>query len=421
MDNQLQNEEQNIILPPVKYTAGEVTIRETIAQFKDLHIIPANQENYKEVMKAISTLRTIRTGIEKDRKTVTKKILEFKSQWDEEADRLTAIITPEENRLQAERKAEDQRKEEIRLAEEKKEYERVLAIRIKIQEIRNRVPREPKDSAFLQALYSEIEAEFLSKSVDFAELKSEADTAYADTMQTINLQLAARLKWEKEEEERKAEIARLEQLCKEREEEEKRLAAERARAEAEAKAKEEAERIRAQAEREKIEAERRAFEAEKAKSEAESKLREEESRRKLEEFRQQLKEREEALKREQEKIEAEKRAEEERKSMEIREAQEKIEREEFERQAKIRAEIEAKEKAEREERVRQDRLRLEDEERKRKESLMPDKEKLQVWIDQHIAIVDPDVKSKEAQVLLANSSFALDSVIQEIAGKIEKL
>lgn len=72
---------------------------------------------YKVVVEGVSKLRTIRTSIEKRRKELTEPALEFQRRLKAEADRLTAEITPLEERLKAEKARIDDAKEAARRAE----------------------------------------------------------------------------------------------------------------------------------------------------------------------------------------------------------------------------------------------------------------------------------------------------------------
>lgn len=191
---------------------------------------------------AAMKLKNARVAIEKTGKTARDDANAFSKAVIAEEKRLTAIITPEEDRLLALRNEYDRKVEEERQERERKERERVAAIRERIDAIK----ALPLDSAndTSEQLHATIhELMDLPIGDDFAEFKEEAEAAKWDAISALQ-QL-----WDAATE-REAAAARLA-------EENARLQAERERIEAERQAEE----ARIQAERDKLAAERAELEA----------------------------------------------------------------------------------------------------------------------------------------------------------------
>ncbi len=103
------------------------------------------------------------------------------------------------------------------------------------------------------------------------------------------------------------------------------------------------------------------------------------------------------------------------------EKKQRLEREEFERQAKIKAEEEAKEKAMIANLERIEREEAQATEKARQEALKPDKEKLIRFADELIDIVYPQIKSAKAQKIISGAGKKLVEIginIKEQANKL---
>lgn len=180
------------------------------------------------------------------------------------------------------------------------------------------------------------------------------------------------------------------QLRVEREAEEARLRAER-----------EAEELRLAQERRRLEAERLALEEARRKAAAEEATRREEERR-------QRAAEEAQLRGEREAIEAERRL--------VQQERERAEREEYERQALIRAEREAVERLERE--------RISKAKRDAElAAIRPDVEKLAAYADQILALANsiPKVKARKVAALLATTAQALSTIATDLKVQVTKL
>jgi len=315
---------------------------ETIAKMAENYLeitVPENNAGaYKEARAALTTCVKTRTGIDKRRKELGEDARAWVNEVNTAAKQLTAALEPAENHLRGELDREDTRKAAIKAEAERKEQERVNGIRAKISAIQGvTVGLNSLDSRQLNVLAEEIKNIELSGN-DFQEFIEEAVVVVAQVKGQILTAIEARIKFETEEAERKAESERLRIQKEEQEAEAKRLEA--IRIENERKDREA---------REKIEAETRKLEEEKA-------------------------------------------AMERAKQAEIN----RVEREQREReiaeQARIDALKEAEEKSAREKADAEARAKAEAEESARLEALKPDLEKLEEWKNMILSIELPDIK-----------------------------
>lgn len=264
-----------------EWSATEAAIRETVAKTDGITVAgyidekgAANPKKGREaVQKALTSLVTVRTDIEKRRKELKAPILALGTLVDSEAKRLTAISAGREAELQADRDAYDAEQAKI-AAEAKAEADRLAAIeaekvRAALQARVDRIAsiggvpnlaqiQLMSDEAF-DALVSEVTAEQAAKAAREAQEKAEREEAERVAREQREAEeAAARAKADAEAAERRAaeekaaaERKRLQdiedaRIAKERED----LARERAAQEAEHK--------RLQAESDRIEAERKA-------------------------------------------------------------------------------------------------------------------------------------------------------------------
>ena len=119
----------------------------------------------------------------------------------------------------------------------------------------------------------------------------------------------------------------------------------------------------------------------------------------------------------QRKIDAEKKLIEEQK----RKEEERLYRIEVEKQAKIEAEARAKQVAEQAEKDKIAKQKAEEERKAKEEALLPDKEKLLLFIDKLRAVKNPEISVPEAQILLKDFMATLDSLFSELLVNFEKL
>lgn len=346
----------------IEYNITDAAIEKLSKQFSPLEI--TDTKSYKAVQIAIGEVRGYRISVERTRKELKKDALAYGRKVDTEAKRITALLLSIEEGLKAKKQVVDDQKAAEKAEKARIEAERVEGIRNKIADIqRLTVGLNGLDADQLRSL-SEQNNSIEITADEYAEFALEAKQAKAEVGNTIAQALAARIKFDEEEAERKAEAERLEKIRVEQEAERKRLEEEQARIDAARKAEEE----RLAAEQAKIDAANRKIEKER------------------------------------ERLEAEKQAEIDRKE---REALKKRLAEE----AKVKAEKDAKEKAEREEAERVAREKAEAEEAARQEALKPDKEKLISFANSLYEIEAPALTDKDLQTL---ASYAI-SKIKEIA------
>lgn len=106
-----------------KYNLADAKIAELKEAYKDLKIEGIKDtENYKLVQEAISTVRPLRTAVEKKRKELNEVPIAYKKAVDDEAKRLTALLEEIENPLKEQKDFIDAEKERIKKEElERKE------------------------------------------------------------------------------------------------------------------------------------------------------------------------------------------------------------------------------------------------------------------------------------------------------------
>jgi len=217
---------------------------------------------FQIVHEARMVVKNHRVAVEKKRKDLKAGALEFGRKVDSEAKRITCLLEPIETHLGREEAKVTDEKERIRTQKILDEQERVAGIRAKIQAIRER--GEPhflfgKTSSQIRDIVcvmmdTEIEPE------NYTGFEGEARKTLTETMTALEDTYEARVKFEKEEADRKAESERLEKVRKEQEAEAERLEGIRLEAEEDARRSREF----LEAERRKIEADKAALEAEKA-------------------------------------------------------------------------------------------------------------------------------------------------------------
>lgn len=278
-------------------------INKMIVEYQAIAVVPGDTASYKEARAACTTLVHTRTAIEAKRKDLLR---DYRNNVNQVADALLAPLTPVENRLKAELKAEDDRKADIRAEAERVEKERVDAIKASIFKLVNLANAQGKTSEQIIKRIEAIETHETTEQT-YSEFMAEAILAKATTLKTLRDALAEREKVEREEAAHKAEAERLEHIFLEQEAESKRFEAECARQVAilnQERLKIEAAEKRLAEEQRKVEAEKVAIEAAKrAEQEAIEKAEQEtHDRLKLEMAEAERKVKEEALKPEKEKL-----------------------------------------------------------------------------------------------------------------------
>ena len=404
---------------PVQYSITDAAIAQMRGMYTGMKI--TDHASYEAVRVAISDVRGRRTSVEKRRKELKARALDYGHRVDAEAKRITGLLEDIEGPLKAEKQIEDEKREAVKKESERKEQARIAGIKKMIEDIKVRVPTVPKSSDELAEILFDLDT--MEIGAEFQEFAGEAEAARAESVEKINQAITTRMQWEREERERREELSRLEAIK-----------AENLKAEAERKAREEVEESIRKAERSKLEAERKTIEAEKAMLE-EQKRSEHEKIKPIADARfkelkaigvhysfgdlgampeSQYKAMYDQYKTEWNRDQESKRIEAEDKA--------KKEKAEFERIAKEKAEKEAREKLERETAENEAKEEAEDAERKRQESLKPDKEKLVAFATDLLDLNFPELVSQESIVILDHAKGMLCEVrryISEATGELK--
>jgi hypothetical protein len=329
-------------------------INEMVGQYLTLSVPEGDSKAYKIVRTALTTVVSTRTGIDKRRKQLGEEARLWINQVNDAAKTITKLLEPAESHLRSELDKEDARKEAIRLVNERKEKERIDGIRNKISSIQRLASNtRGLNSSQIKDLLSQLNAiEILE--TEYMELTSDAANVLNDSKMQIEEAFERQLQVEKEDEIRKAETARLEELRKKQAEEQAKIDAENARIEEENRKIREAE--------ERIQKEREA---------AELKIKEEEMR----------------IEAERQKLIAEQKAEQER-----REAAELKKQLEEKRIAKEAEDARIKKEAE-------------EAELRRQEELKPDREKFLSMCSELVNMIDSKFKEFDSSVLFLTEHF----------------
>lgn len=237
-----------------------------------------DRKGFDAVHDARMIVKRARVDVEKTREQLKKESLERGRRIDAEAKRVTALLAPIEEHLEAEETAVTTERERIKAAAEEQRKAKVKARFAALQALGY--------TGDLMAVPEMTDDEFVTTMGAAREAKAERDRMAEEERQR---QAAEQARLKQLEEQEAADRAKLEESerqrlaaeAEERRKETERLAAERAELDRQRKAQDEEQasvRREHEAERAKIEAERRAVELEKAKQEAAQKAREEAER-----------------------------------------------------------------------------------------------------------------------------------------------
>ena len=251
----------------IPYNIETKVISELKTKYLDITIPPDDKAAYDMVMAGLRETRELRLSCDawhKERKALILKAGRF---YDSEKKRIHDLIEPVEDHLKTVRKIEDDRKEAIKQEKIRLEEERVSGIRTKISEIQKMtIGLNGLSADQLRDLESQVSSMEITDG-EFAEFALEATQAKEEVENSILQAIELRIRLDKEEEERKAEAERLAKIQAEQEAERARLEAENARLEEIRKAEER----RMAEEQAKIDAANRKIAEEKAAIKAEKK------------------------------------------------------------------------------------------------------------------------------------------------------
>lgn len=143
----------------------------------------SDKESYKVVTQALSSVRNLRTGVEKLRVEYKADALEYGRRIDAEAKRVTALLVEIENPLKTEKDAWDNELARIKLEKEKLERERINSIIDRIERIKNApLKHQGKNSNELSEIIGSFETNYINMDqFDYAEFAAQANGAKAST------------------------------------------------------------------------------------------------------------------------------------------------------------------------------------------------------------------------------------------------
>ncbi len=370
-DKETVSRELTIINEPSQaialYKITPAEIAERLKAYAHLKVIEGDTASYKEVRAALTALVHTRTEVDKRRLKLGEELRKSVTNINKASKMLIEPMTPYEERFSSELKAENDRLDAIKAEEIRLEEERVEDIRAEIHKIQEMaMPTVLGTMALenLRELSSRLE-DMEIKETEYMELTEQAIKIIEDSYNAVQEAITARIKLDKEAEERRTESARMENVRLDQEAAQKLINEAAARHQA-----------KIDTDNLKIRLAQKKIDDDKAE------------------------------------LAAEKQADVDRK-----------EREEFERQAKIKADKEAKEAQEQIERDKSAKATAQAAEKARQEALAPDKDKLIKWIESfnETAIPSPQLKSKEAKEIYRIAQEQIEMILQDAMIKIEEL
>lgn len=238
-----------VVTEIAEYSPTAAALADLRHRFLGIAFNVSTTKGMDEAKKARQEVKGYRTALEAKRKEIKAPALERCRLIDDEAKTITAALLELEEPIDQQIKAEEARKEAEKAAKAEVERQRVAAIRVQIETIKNHAAfAVGKSAEAILKILSGVECFEIGE--DFQEFKPDAEQAKAETLDKLKTLHTAQVEHEAEQARIAAERAELAKLRAEaearaiREAEEKRLAAERAeiaRQQAEARARAEAE------------------------------------------------------------------------------------------------------------------------------------------------------------------------------------
>lgn len=254
--NRLTNNPAEDIAPvspfgAIDYGTTEDDLRRFAGHFSHITQV-TNRKEFDAAQAAVTALVRARSKIESRRKELKAESLEFGRLVDSTAKTLIAVVTPEEQRIEAILEAVKRQKEEERKAKEAAEKARVDAILSRVDEI-VKIPAAHQRSVSSVVMAAQSALELLLIDESFAEFQGRAREAKANALAELAELYAGALHDERIEAQARAERER---VAANQKAEAERLAKERAELEAIRRQNEAAQAEAARIERERAEAER---------------------------------------------------------------------------------------------------------------------------------------------------------------------
>lgn len=254
--NRLTNDPAEDIAPvspfgAIDYGTTEDDLKKLAASYSHITQV-TNRKEYDAAQAAVTALTRARTKIDARRKELKAESLEFGRLVDSTAKSLIAVVTPEEQRIDAILEAVKQQKENERKAKEAAEKARVDAILARIDEIL-RIPADHQRSKSTDVMAARAALDVLLIDESFAEFIGRAQEAKANVLAELDELRLGALHDERIAAQEKADRER---IAAEQKAEAERLANERAELEAIRKQNEAAQAEAARIENERVAAER---------------------------------------------------------------------------------------------------------------------------------------------------------------------
>lgn len=235
------NQQPTVITEIAEYSQTAAALSDLRHRFLGIAFNVATTKGLDEAKKARQEVKGYRTALEAKRKEIKAPALERCRLIDDEAKTITAALLEIEGPIDQQIKAEEARKEAEKAAKVEAERQRVAAIRVQIEAIKNHAGFAVGKSAdAILKILSGVEGFEIGE--DFQEFKPDAEQAKAETLDKLKTLHTAQVEHEAEQariDAERAELARLRAEAEAREREAAAARAEQERKDREARAEQE--------------------------------------------------------------------------------------------------------------------------------------------------------------------------------------
>ncbi|NQU13350.1 MAG: hypothetical protein HQ561_04340, partial [Desulfobacteraceae bacterium] len=188
-----------------EFAVTPAKVAEMAKEYMSLTVPPEDTKGYRVARSALTVCVTTRTGTDKRRKQLGEDARAWISEVNQAQKDLIAPLAPVEEHLRAELQTEDDRKAAIKAEAERVERDRIEGYRKRITEIQAYgIVLPTLSSTAIQLIIESVENIDTSES-ELEEFWTEATLTKTSTLNALYQAHNARVVWEKEEEERKAE------------------------------------------------------------------------------------------------------------------------------------------------------------------------------------------------------------------------
>ena len=221
------NQQHTVITEIAEYSQTASALSDLRHRFLGVAFNVSTTKGMDEAKKARQEVKGYRTALEAKRKEIKAPALERCRLIDDEAKTITAALLEIEEPIEQQIKAEEARKEAEKAAKAEAERQRVAAIRVQIETIKNHAAfAVGKSAEAILKILSGVEGFEIGE--DFQEFKPDAGQAKAETLDKLKALHAAQVEHEAEQARIAAERAELAKLRAEAEAREREAAAARA-------------------------------------------------------------------------------------------------------------------------------------------------------------------------------------------------